>query len=103
MAAKKYEPITKHLITMVEHNSELEKMLVKSIFKLEDIQRFFFARYLASPAQRTIDDQDDWRIVTAPADSTPQGVWKIDGDSNIVSNDKKYKLESRTRKNINTF
>jgi len=47
----------------------------------------FFTRYLKSPDQRPIADPDDWRIVTAPADSTPQGVWKIDNDSNIVSNE----------------
>ncbi len=47
----------------------------------------FFARYLKSPDQRPITSPNDPSIVSSPADSTPQGVWKIDKDSNIVSND----------------
>lgn len=47
----------------------------------------FFARYLKSPDQRPIASPDDPSVVASPADSTPQGVWKIDGDSNIVSKD----------------
>ncbi|MBU1231382.1 MAG: phosphatidylserine decarboxylase [Proteobacteria bacterium] len=44
----------------------------------------FFARYLKSPAQRPIASPNDLSIVSSPADSTPQGVWKIDKDSSIV-------------------
>jgi len=44
----------------------------------------FFARYLKSPAQRPIASPTNPAIITSPADSTPQGVWKIDEDSNIV-------------------
>ena len=44
----------------------------------------FFSRYLKSPDQRPIASPDDPSIVSAPADSTPQGIWKIDKDSNIV-------------------
>ena len=47
----------------------------------------FFARYLKSPDQRPIASPNDQSIVSSPADSTPQGVWKIDKDSNIVSKD----------------
>lgn len=47
----------------------------------------FFSRYLKSPDQRPIASPDDPSVVASPADSTPQGVWKIDGDSNIVSKD----------------
>jgi len=45
----------------------------------------FFARYLNSPDQRPIASPDDPSIVSSPADSKPQGVWKIDKNSNIVS------------------
>ena len=44
----------------------------------------FFARYLKSPDQRPIAAPDDPSIVASPADSKPQGVWKIDGNSDIV-------------------
>jgi len=44
----------------------------------------FFARYLKSPDQRPIASPDDPSVVSSPADSKPQGVWKIDKDSNIV-------------------
>ncbi len=45
----------------------------------------FFSRYLKSPAQRPIASPDDLSVVASPADSTPQGVWKIDANSNIVT------------------
>jgi phosphatidylserine decarboxylase len=44
----------------------------------------FFARYLKSPDQRPIASPDDPLIVSSPADSKPQGVWKIDKNSNIL-------------------
>ena len=44
----------------------------------------FFARYLKSPDQRPIASPDDPSIVSSPADSKPQGVWKIDKNSNLV-------------------
>jgi phosphatidylserine decarboxylase len=47
----------------------------------------FFARFLKSPDQRPIKFPNDPSIVSFPADSRPQGVWKIDEDSNIVPND----------------
>lgn len=47
----------------------------------------FFARYLASPDVRPIASPDDASVVVSPADTTPQGVWAIDGDSNIVQKD----------------
>jgi phosphatidylserine decarboxylase len=43
----------------------------------------FFARYLKSPDQRPIASPGDPSIVSSPADSEPQGVWKIDGGSRI--------------------
>ncbi|MBF0550852.1 MAG: phosphatidylserine decarboxylase [Deltaproteobacteria bacterium] len=44
----------------------------------------FFARYLKSPDKRPIASPHDPSIVSSPADSTPQGVWKIDSKSNII-------------------
>jgi phosphatidylserine decarboxylase len=44
----------------------------------------FFARYLKSPDQRPITAPDDSTIVVSPADAIPQGVWEIDGNSQIV-------------------
>jgi phosphatidylserine decarboxylase len=46
----------------------------------------FFARYLKSPDQRPIAQPGDQSVVVAPADSVPQGVWKIDTNSNLVNN-----------------
>jgi len=43
----------------------------------------FFSRYLKSPEARPIAFPDDPSVVVAPADSIPQGVWKIDKDSKI--------------------
>ena len=45
----------------------------------------FFARYLKSPHQRPIASPHDPSIIASPADSKPQGVWKIDKNSNIVN------------------
>lgn len=44
----------------------------------------FFARYLKSPDVRPVTAPDDGSVVVSPADSQPQGVWKIDENSNIV-------------------
>lgn len=44
----------------------------------------FFSRNLSSADQRPIASEDDDSVVTSPADSTPQGIWNIDEDSNIV-------------------
>jgi phosphatidylserine decarboxylase precursor len=44
----------------------------------------FFARRLKSPDQRPIATPDDPSIVASPADSKPQGLWKIDKNSRIV-------------------
>jgi phosphatidylserine decarboxylase precursor len=43
----------------------------------------FFARYLKSPDVRPIASPDDPSVVVSPADSVPQGVWKIDEYSDI--------------------
>ena len=59
----------------------------------------FFARYLKSPDQRPIAARNDPSIVSAPADSKPQGVWKIDHNSNIL-NKKGVTIKSSTFKSI---
>jgi phosphatidylserine decarboxylase precursor len=43
----------------------------------------FFARYLKSPDQRPIASPEDSAVIASPADSKPQGVWRIDKNSNI--------------------
>jgi len=45
----------------------------------------FFARYLRSPDMRPIAAPEDDTVVVSYADSVPQGVWAIDGESNLVS------------------
>jgi len=47
----------------------------------------FFARYLSSPDSRPIASPEDNSIVVSFADSEPKGVWAIDSNSNIVSNE----------------
>lgn len=59
----------------------------------------FFARYLKSPGQRPIASPDDPYIVAAPADSKPQGVWKIDKNSNIEPG-KGVSIKSKVFKSI---
>lgn len=59
----------------------------------------FFARYLKSPDQRPIASPDDPSIVSSPADSQPQGIWKIDKNSNIVHG-KGVTIKSRVFKSI---
>ncbi|MDO4563366.1 MAG: phosphatidylserine decarboxylase [Clostridia bacterium] len=44
----------------------------------------FFARHLKSPDVRPIAAKDNNAVITSPADSTPQGVWEIDENSQIV-------------------
>lgn len=48
----------------------------------------FFSRRLKSPDQRPIVSPEDNSVVASPCDSEPQGVWAIDGESYIVSEDK---------------
>ena len=44
----------------------------------------FFARYLKSPDMRPIASPDLDSVVVSFADSEPQGVWAIDGNSNLI-------------------
>ncbi|MBQ0036702.1 MAG: phosphatidylserine decarboxylase [Firmicutes bacterium] len=48
----------------------------------------FFARYLSSLDKRPISSPDDNSVVVSPADSKPQGVWRIDENSKLLSNEK---------------
>ena len=43
----------------------------------------FFSRRLRSPSVRPIASPTDSSIVTSPADSVPQGTWKVDFESRI--------------------
>lgn len=48
----------------------------------------FFSRRLKSPDQRPIVSPEDNSVVASPCDSEPQGVWAIDDESYIISEDK---------------
>lgn len=54
----------------------------------------FFSRKLASPDRRPIAAPGDDAVVASPADCVPQGVWNIDGESYILS-DEKIAVKSR--------
>lgn len=43
----------------------------------------FFSRYLKSPSVRPIASPADDSVVASPADSVPQGIWKIDNESRV--------------------
>ena len=45
----------------------------------------FFARKLKDPSLRPIEAPEDDNVITAPADSAPQGVWKIDGNHHVIA------------------
>lgn len=44
----------------------------------------FFSRRLSSPAARPVAEPGNAAVVVFPADSVAQGVWQIDGRSNLV-------------------
>jgi len=70
----------------------LKKNWYESPLKWNTFNRFF-SRYLRSPSVRPVAFSKDESIVTSPADSVPQGTWKIDFDSKIeVENGLKVKL-----------
>ena len=43
----------------------------------------FFARRLKDASVRPISEPADASVITSPADSVPQGIWRIDGDGRI--------------------
>lgn len=47
----------------------------------------FFSRYLSSEDARPLAAPGDDSVVVSPADALPQGTWKIDEDSQLVSED----------------
>ena len=57
----------------------------------------FFARQLKSPDERPIASPDDPSVVASPVDSVPQGVWKIDSQSNIQLG---VKVKSKTYESV---
>lgn len=59
----------------------------------------FFARRLSSPDQRPIASPGDNSVVASFADSEPQGVWAIDSNSNIVTQEG-VPVKSATLKSI---
>jgi phosphatidylserine decarboxylase precursor len=59
----------------------------------------FFARYLASPEQRPIASPDDNSVVVSYADSKPMGIWAIDSNSNLVT-EEGLPVKSATLKSI---
>jgi phosphatidylserine decarboxylase precursor len=59
----------------------------------------FFARYLASPEQRPIASPDDNSVVVSYADSKPMGIWAIDNNSNLVT-EEGLPVKSATLKSI---
>lgn len=54
----------------------------------------FFARRLKSPDQRPITSPEDNSVVVSPCDCEPQGVWDIDENSYVVT-DEKIAVKSR--------
>ncbi len=45
----------------------------------------FFARRLKDPSKRPIAEAENDSVVTSPADSEPQGIWKIDEFSKVIA------------------
>lgn len=45
----------------------------------------FFARKLKDETKRPIAASEDNHVVTSPADAVPQGVWKIDAQSKVIT------------------
>ncbi len=59
----------------------------------------FFARYLKSSDKRPIASPDIDSVVVSYADSEPQGVWTIDGNSNMIEKEG-VPVKSATLKSI---
>lgn len=100
----------KYLDTEDSWNEEYYQMALKdTVFGLqngwyEDPSNWktfneFFARYLSSPDMRPIAAPEDNSVVVSSADSEPQGVWAIDSNSYIVSNEG-VPVKSATLKSI---
>ena len=62
----------------------------------------FFARYLKSPQMRPIASADVDSVVVAFADSQPQGIWAIDGNSNLVDKEG-VPVKSATLKSVSAL
>ena len=62
----------------------------------------FFARYLSDPSKRPIAEPDDASVVVSPADTQPQGVWEIDEEGMVVSDDP-ITIKSGTLRDVDTL
>ncbi|MDO5119531.1 MAG: phosphatidylserine decarboxylase [Coriobacteriales bacterium] len=62
----------------------------------------FFARYLSDPSVRPIAEPDNPAVVVSPADTQPQGVWEIDEESMVVSDDP-ITIKSGTLRSVATL
>ena len=60
----------------------------------------FFARRLSSPAARPIAEKANEAVVVSPADSAPQGIWKIDKNSRFEQS-KGVRLKSANFNSVN--
>ncbi len=45
----------------------------------------FFSRRLSDPSVRPVASPEDDGIVTSPADSVPQGIWRIDSEGYVIA------------------
>lgn len=59
----------------------------------------FFARYLSSPDQRPVAGLEDDSVVVSPADSKPQGIWKINRKGQLLQH-KGVNVKSRNFNSI---
>ena len=62
----------------------------------------FFARYLSDPSRRPVADADDASVVVSPAESKPPGVWKIDEEGMVISDDP-ITIKSGTLRSVDTL
>ena len=62
----------------------------------------FFARYLSDPSKRPIAEPDNPSVVVSPADTQPQGVWEIDDEGMVVSDDP-ITIKSGTLRSVDTL
>ncbi len=60
----------------------------------------FFARHLSGPSARPIMSPNDNSVIVSPCDSSPQGIWKIDENSSIMSSLRPKSTEFSTIKQL---
>lgn len=90
-ATEAHEDITGDLIRMVEHVANADFHLDDDTYESPDNWKSFndfFARKLKDASVRPIASPEDETIITSPADSAPQGWWKIDENSKVIAETK---------------